>query len=115
MVFLLVYPEVAPLCELLPALRTSKLPLSCVDLQVYLQNVLAGEPLFTLGAAVGFLPCVDPLVPLEVTSLGEAHMTLGPAVGFYPCVDPLVHLHLLEAAESFITEHAEEPFLFTIA
>jgi hypothetical protein len=30
-------------------------------------------------------------------------------------MDALVNLHLLEAAEAFVTEHAEEPFLFTIA
>jgi hypothetical protein len=58
---------------------------------------------------------VDPLVPLQVASLGEAHLTLGTAVGFLPCVDPLVNLNLLGAAEAFVTEHAEEPFLFTIA
>ena len=44
--------------------------------------------------------------------MGEVHVTLGTAEGFLSCVDPLVDLQLLGAAEAFVTEHAEHPFLF---
>jgi hypothetical protein len=52
---------------------------------------------------------VDLQVHLQLGLVGEPHLTLRTAV------DPLMDLHLLGAAEAFVTEHAEEPFLFTTA
>ena len=83
---------------------TGERPLSSVDLQVYLQMVLVGEPLLTLGAAVRLFPCVDPLVPLQVGQLGETGPANMTAERFLPCVHPLVDLHLFGETEGFPTE-----------
>ena len=89
--------------------------LSRMDLLVHLHIVVVGEPLCTLGAAVGFLPCVDPLVPLQVGRSGETGWAQVAAERFLPRVHPLVDLHLFGETEGYPTERTREALLFGAA